>query len=61
MMSVEQSVKLLAVETDVLWENLSQCHFVHQKSHMIDRSSNPGRRGWKPATNRLSYGTVMNY
>jgi hypothetical protein len=21
----------------------------------------PGRRGWKPATNRLSYGTALNY
>jgi hypothetical protein len=29
-------------------KNLSQCHFVHQKSHWID----PGRRGERPAANR---------
>jgi hypothetical protein len=35
MMSVEQSVECeLAVETDVLGENLAQRHFVHHKFHM---------------------------
>jgi hypothetical protein len=32
--------------------------FVHHKPHMICPDANPGRRGGKPATNSLSYGTV---
>jgi hypothetical protein len=35
MMIVEQSVEReLAGDTEVLGENLSQCHFVHHKFHM---------------------------
>jgi hypothetical protein len=59
MMSVEQSVKWeLAGETEVLGENVTQCHFVHNKSHMTWAGLEPGPPTWKPAINRLSYGTT---
>jgi hypothetical protein len=44
----------LAGETEVLGENMTQCRFAHHKLRML----NPGHRGGKPATNRLSYGTA---
>jgi hypothetical protein len=45
----------LAGETEVLRENLPQCRFVRNKSHMFCSDANPARGG-KPATNRLTYG-----
>jgi hypothetical protein len=51
----------LVEETEVLGENLPQCHFVHHEPHMLCPDTNPGRRGGKPATNRLSYGTAISY
>jgi hypothetical protein len=34
MMSVEQSLEWVSGETEVVGENLPQCHFVYHKSHM---------------------------
>jgi hypothetical protein len=48
MMSVEQSVEWeLAGETEVLGENLPQCHFVPQKSHMTWPGLEPGPPRWE--------------
>jgi hypothetical protein len=41
-------------------KKLSQCHFVHHKTHWIDPGANPGRGDNRPATNRLSHGTARN-
>jgi hypothetical protein len=49
----------LAGETEVLGENLHHCRFVHHKPQMFSTDANPGRRGGKPATNRLSYDTAF--
>jgi hypothetical protein len=60
MMSVEQSVEWkLAGETEVLGENLPQCLSVHHKPYLTWPGLEPGRRGGKLATNRLSYGTAI--
>jgi hypothetical protein len=49
----------LAGETEVLGENLPQRHFCpSQNPTGRDQGLNPGRRGGKPATNRLSYGAA---
>jgi hypothetical protein len=53
-MSMEHLVESeLAGETEVLGDNLPQCHFVHHISqHNLTR-------GAKPAPNHLSYGTAV--
>jgi hypothetical protein len=62
MVIVEQLAEwILSGETEVFGENLSQCDFVHHESHMTWPGSNTGRRGGKPATNRLSYGMASEY
>jgi hypothetical protein len=49
----------LAGETEVLGENLPQRHFCpSQNLTWPDPGLNPGRRGGKPTTNRLSYGAA---
>jgi hypothetical protein len=52
----------LAGETEVLGVNLPQRHFCpSQNATWPDPGLNPGRRGWKPATNRLSYGAACGH
>jgi hypothetical protein len=59
-MIVEKQMECrLAGETEVLGENLSQRHFCpSQNPTWPDAGLNPGRRGGKPATNRLRYGAA---
>jgi hypothetical protein len=60
MMNVKPSMEWeLAKETEVLGENLPQCHFVQNKSHMTWPGSNPGRHGGKLANNHLRYGMAL--
>jgi hypothetical protein len=46
-MSVEQSVECLAGEPEALGENLSQCNFVHHKSHINGPRLEPGLPLWE--------------
>jgi hypothetical protein len=58
-MSVEQSVESeLAEETEVLEQTYPSATLSTINPTWPDLGSKPGRRGGKPATNRLSYGTA---
>jgi hypothetical protein len=48
----------LAGETKVVGENLPQRHFCPSQNPTCPPGFEPGRRGGKPATNRLSYGAA---
>jgi hypothetical protein len=48
---------MIGRETQVLGENLPQC-CLSTTNPTCCPDANPGRRGGKPATNRLSYGTA---
>jgi hypothetical protein len=56
----KQMESTLAGETEVLGESLHQRHFcLSQNPTWPDTVLTPGRRGGKPATNRLSYGAAL--
>jgi hypothetical protein len=52
---------IFARETEVLGENLPSATLSTTNPTWIDAGSNPGLRGERPATNRLSHGTALLY
>jgi hypothetical protein len=62
MVIVEQLVEWrLVKETEVLGENLPRATLFTTNPTWRDPGSNPGRRGGKPAANRLSYGAPLYF
>jgi hypothetical protein len=60
MVIVEQFVEWrLEGETEVLEKTCPSATLSTTKPTWPDPGWNPGRRGWKPATNRLSYGAAL--
>jgi hypothetical protein len=51
---------IFAGETEVLGENLLSAILSTTSPTWIDPGANPGLRGERPATNRLSHGTALN-
>jgi hypothetical protein len=49
---------IFAGETEVLGENLPSATLSTTNPTWIDPGANPGRRGERPAINRLSHGTA---
>jgi hypothetical protein len=61
-MNVEQLAQWeLAVETEVLVQNLLQCYFSTTNPMRLSFGSIPVHHGGKPATNHLGYGTALRY
>jgi hypothetical protein len=50
---------IFAGETEVLGENLPSATSSTTNPTWIDPGANPGLRGERPATNRLSHGTAL--
>jgi hypothetical protein len=60
MIAEKQMECRLARETEVLGDNLPECHICpSQNPTCPDPGLNPGRRCGKPATNRLSYDAAI--
>jgi hypothetical protein len=51
---------ILTGETEVLGENLPNATLSTTNPTWIDPGANPGLRGERPATNRLSHGTAFD-
>jgi hypothetical protein len=51
---------IFAGETEVLGENLPSATFSTTNPTWIDPGANPGLRGERPVTNRLSHGTALH-
>jgi hypothetical protein len=62
MMSVEQSLELMAREAEILGEDLPNCHSVHHKSNMTSSGLEAGPPRWEAGDQppELWYGLVVD-
>jgi hypothetical protein len=59
---VEKLMEWIAGETEVLGKKTCPSATLSTTNPTwLDPGSNPGRRGGKPTTNRLSYGATLNH